>query len=349
MANSKNGAITIYDIAKEAGVSPATVSRVLTNSANVRAEKKERILALINKYNFQPNELAKGLSDPKRKIIGIISADIQNPYYAAMFAACEAAADAAGYNVMLYNSRGKTEIEESQLEMLVRQRVDAIIQLGGRADDLVTSPEYAGKVNKIVKNIPIVVTGKLDGTASYRVSIDSARAIELLLEHLLSLGHERIAWIGGRLDVTSTYEKYQHFVEVLQKHQIELHPEFFYYGGYAYSDGYEGILKIAKLKNRPTAVIAVNDFAAAGVIRGAAECGIRVPEDMSVAGYDNTYIAEMMFPSLTTIDYNYAKYGETLIHTAIVAAEKTETVPFVQRIEPKLIVRESTAQRQKGL
>ena len=108
----ENKPITIYDIAKEAQVSPATVSRVLTNSAKVRPEKRDKVLALIAKYNFKPNAMAKGLADTKSKIIGIISADIRNPFYAELFVCCEQAAKEAGYTVMLSNCMSDTAQEE---------------------------------------------------------------------------------------------------------------------------------------------------------------------------------------------------------------------------------------------
>ena len=112
--NEGNKAITIYDIAREAGVSAATVSRVLTKSANVRPEKKEKVQALIEKYNFRPNALAKGLADTKSKVIGILSADVRNPYYAELFVSCEQAAREAGYSVLLFNTLGEIDLEDNR-------------------------------------------------------------------------------------------------------------------------------------------------------------------------------------------------------------------------------------------
>ena len=137
--NNENKTITIYDIAREAGVSPSTVSRVLTNSANVRSEKKEKVQALIEKYNFKPNALAKGLADTKTRTIGVLAADIRNPYYAALFVSIEKAARETEYTVLLCNSLGVTDTEKELLGKLQEQRVDAIIQLGGRVDDLVSN------------------------------------------------------------------------------------------------------------------------------------------------------------------------------------------------------------------
>lgn len=223
--NIENKTITIYDIAREAGVSPATVSRVLTNSANVRSEKKERIQALIEKYHFKPNVMARGLADTKTRTIGILAADIRNPYYAALFVACEKAAREAGYTAVLCNFLEDREAEKNLLVSLQEQKVDAIIQFGGRVDDLASKEEYVELVNQIMARTPVVVTGKLDGTRCHAVRIDSMQAMELLMDHLLSLGHRRIALVGGKQNVLATFEKYQRYKQILKENQIPYDPQ----------------------------------------------------------------------------------------------------------------------------
>lgn len=342
----ENKAITIYDIAKEAGVSPATVSRVLTNNANVRREKKEKIQYLIDKYNFKPNALARGLADTKSRVLGIIAADIRNPYYADMFLSCEKAAQAAGYTVLLCNSLGITEQEIRLLEMLKAQKVDAIIQLGGGVDDRISNADYVERVNQITNTIPMVITGKLDGTRCYQVEIDSMKAADLLMEYLIKLGHRRIALVGGNLEVTSTYEKYQQYKKVLQKYRIDLNKEYIVEGNYDYQSGYVGMSKLIRHENMPTAVIAINDFSAAGVVRCIMDHNYRIPEDISVVSYDNTFIAELQIPKLTSIDYDYETFGKQLVDTAISAIEEKE-VSVLQRIDPTLVIRESCKRVQQ--
>lgn len=342
----ENRNITIYDIAKEAGVSPATVSRVLTNNANVRPEKKEKVLALIKKYNFKPNALARGLTDTGRKVIGIIAADVRNAYYANVFVACENAAKQAGYTVLLCNSLGEGAREIEQLEMLYEQRVGAVIQLGGRADDLISNVHYVEAVNQTVNSIPLIVTGKLDGTMCYQVQIDAMLAIDFLMEHLIGLGHEKIALVGGRLDVLSTFEKIQRYKQVLKNNQLVYREEFVCTGGYDFQTGYNRMNELFTCKDMPTAVIAINDYAAAGVMRSIMEHGYKIPDAISVVSYDNTEIAELLTPMLTSVDYRYDEFGRKLIETAI-AASSGEIVPRLQMHSPKLVVRESTAVASK--
>lgn len=344
MDNRKSGeskVITIYDIAREAGVSVATVSRVLTNNANVRPEKKEKVQQLINKYNFRPNAMARGLSDTRSKVIGIIAADVRNVYYANIFVACEDAAKKAGYAVLLCNSLGEIEREKQQLEMLYAQRVDAIIQLGGRADDLTSDAEYVERVNLMINSIPLVVTGKLDGTMCYQVQIDAMKAIDLAMEHLIDLGHKRIALVGGRMDVLSTFEKLQRYKQILKNYQLDYNDQYIRTGGYDYKTGYKQMNELFHCSQMPTAVIAINDYAAAGVVRSITEHDCRVPDDFSVVSYDNTEVAQLLTPRMTSVDYRYKEFADRLVETALAAIEG-KNIPRIQLQTPELVVREST-------
>lgn len=340
---SESKAITIYDIAKEAGVSPATVSRVLTNSARVGTEKREKVEALIAKYHFKPNVLAKGLADTRTKTIGVLAADVRNPYYAALFVACEQAARDVGYTVVLYNSLGIFENEIELLGKLREVKVDAIIQLGGRVDDLVSNIEYVERINDIMSTIPVIVTGKLDGTRCHVVRIDSMKAMELLMNHLLDLGHDKIALLGGRQDVLATFEKSQMYKQILRENKIPYDPGLVLDdgGSYDFETGYRQMNELLSRRTDMTAVIAVNDFTAMGIMKSLNEHGIRIPQDISVASYDNTYLCEMTMPKLTSIDYNYEEYGRKLIDTSVAMIEgrKKDTLRMVT---PGLVVREST-------
>lgn len=346
MENTENKVITIYDIAKEAGVSPSTVSRVLTNNANVRSDKKEKIQAIIDKYNFKPNALARGLSDTKTKIIGIVTADVRNPFYASVFVAVEEVARKAGYTVLLGNSLGDFQREVEEVTTLKQQQVDAIIQFGGSVDALITNDEYAKFIKPIAATTPLIVSGKLDGVNCYQVRIDAHEASALLTEHLIQLGHKRIALVGGRMDVTSTHEKYDTYRHLIKQHGIEYKAEYIINGGYDHETGYNGMKKLLGLKEIPTAVIAINDFCATGILRALSEVGLNAPTDISVVSYDNTYMAEFSNPKLTSIDYDYETFGKKLIDTAIKTINKEE-MPTLQTITPHLVVRESSGRAKQ--
>ncbi|MCR5032253.1 MAG: LacI family transcriptional regulator [Lachnospiraceae bacterium] len=347
MEPTPNQKVTIYTIAKEAGVSPATVSRVLTNSANVRPEKRERIEELIHKYNFMPSALARGLTDTRRMIIGIITADVRNSFYADVYTACENAASKAGYTMLLLNSFGDRDTEKRQIKKLLEQRVDAIIQLGGAADDVETDTGYAKQVKIAVKSLPFVVTGKVDGADCNIVRVDAERALELLVEHLVYNGNKRIALVGGRIDVVSTKAKYEHFLKIADKYHLDTNPVYLEnWGGYRVDKGLRSMDALFDKCHKqgipyPDAVIAVNDLTAVGVIKSIERHGLRIPEDIAVVGYDNIDIDEIIEPNITTIDYNYAVFGEMLVSTAIAGIEGT-SVEKQRNIEPNIVIRESS-------
>lgn len=340
--------ITIYEIAKEAGVSPATVSRVLTGNANVKQEKKEKVLELIKKYNFKPSAVARGLSDTKSRIIGIIVADVRNTYYADMYVACENAANKEGYSVMLMNSFGRVDMEIRQLEKLVQWQADAIIHMGGAVDSLTTDPSFAKEVKRLLGSKPLVVTGKLDNTDCYQVRIDAAAAMDMLVQHLVSNGNRRIALVGGRLNVESTYIKYNEFKKLAAELGLEsgsLYTDNF--GGYGIDEGTASMNElIEKFKKEgvalPEALICINDSTAAGVIKSLRKHGIRIPEDISVVSYDNTDLCEVVEPSLTSVAYDYEKYGKTLVRTAIDVADGLEAKRQILVKPSGLIVRKSS-------
>lgn len=213
--------VSIYHIAKEAGVSPATVSRVLTGNANVSTEKRIKVEALIKKYDFRPNAMARSLSSTKTKLMGFLIPDIRNPFYATLAVACERAANERGYSLMLSNYLNDMELQEQNLQKMIEMRVDALIMIGGKVDEMVSDEEYVEKINQITDTIPVVITGKLDGSDCYQVNIDQKKAMETAVDHLISLGHEKIALIGGRRDVNSTYTKRVTYRSCLRKHGIE--------------------------------------------------------------------------------------------------------------------------------
>lgn len=336
--------ITIYDIAKEAGVSTATVSRVLTNNARVSQEKRERIEELIEKYEFKPNAMARGLSETKSKIIGIIAADIRNPFYATLFVECEREANNLGYTVLLCNSLGENELEDRHLQKLFGQRVDAIVQMGGRVDELVSDSNYVDHVNRIANTIPVVITGKLDGSVCYQVNINEGQAMEKIMEYLISLGHRKIALVGGRKDVKSTAGKRSRYKQLLSRYGIKYNENYIVEGeNYDNEAGYDCMNRLFEIEDLPSAIIAINDFTAVGIIRSITEHGLSIPEDISVASFDNTYISEVTIPKLTTVGYNYRMFGTEIIQTAVKAinGEETSQVVFV---DTELIIRDSCKQ-----
>ena len=313
--------VSIYSIAKKAGVSPATVSRILTGSARVSQEKKDRVLEVIKKYNFRPNALARSLRHVEKKLIGLLVSDIRNPFYSILTVECEAAAYQRGYLLMVCNSLGDNSTELYYLNKFYSQRVDAVIQIGGKVDELVSDPEYVEAVNRMAGRIPFLTTGCLEGADCYRISIDEEQGMGLLMEYLHENGHERILFAGGREGVSSTVVKRRKYREMLEQFGIPVREEYILNGdSYDVEDGERMMAAFLERGCQlPTAVIAINDFTAVGVTHVLRERGIRIPEDISVVSFDNTFMTETCVPQLTSVAYDYHAMGELLIETAVQA------------------------------
>ncbi|MDR3174494.1 MAG: LacI family transcriptional regulator [Treponema sp.] len=339
MASTPEQDVTIYDIAREAGVSPATVSRVLTNSARVSQAKRCAVERVIRAYDFKPNAVARGLSTSTR-ILGLMTADIRNPYYATLAVECEKAANDQGYTVLLCNAFNDKALEDAHLEKFYAQRVEAIIQIGCRVDDLSSDPEYAGHINRIARSIPFVITGKMDGADCYSLRIDDSEAMRIVIDHLVSLGHREIAFFGGEKRVKSTYDKWQQYIYLLGSHGLSFRDEYIQEGNYTEAGGYDCFKRLLDCPRIPTAAIAVNDYSAVGALRAAHERGLSIPRAMSLISFDNTYLSEVVFPKLSTVDYNYPEYGRELVSIAIRAARR-ETIPRLQFVKPRLVMRDS--------
>jgi LacI family transcriptional regulator len=334
--------ITIYDIAREARVSPATVSRVLSGSAKVRAEKKTVIQEIINKHGFKPNAIAQSLIAGQTRIIGMLVSDIRNPFYAAVSVECEKAALNNGYRVMLRNAFNDNAVEDESLDMFAELRVDAIIQIGCRVDELVSDLAYVEHVNKIARRIPFVTTGRLDGGNVYSYGVNSEECTDIVFDHLRDLGHTRIAILGGRLNVRSTYEKWTRYIYLHGKYGLPVRQGYVQKGGYSVTEGFECMKKILELDERPTAIIVINDFTTIGALAAIRDAGLSVPEDFSIVSHDNTFLAEMSNPRLTSVDYGYERLGRGLVDTAINLINGKE-LPRVTFSSPTLSVKASCA------
>lgn len=331
---------TVYDIAKEAGVSPATVSRVLTNNARVSEEKKRRVQEMIEKYDFEPNGFARGLSKQESKTIGMIVPDIRNPFYATLFINCEMEASRYGYNMILCNTINEISSEGGHLRNLSEKRVDAIIQVGGSVDETHPNQEYITLIEKISRKIPTVIAGELEGANVYRIIPEKSHGMIILLQYLTNLGHKEIALIGGRDSVIPTMHKRIALKEYMEQQGYEYHKEYIIDAEYTIDGGYEGMKKLLQTGKLPTAIIAINESAAIGIYRALKERNIRVPEEVSVVAYDDTFYSEILLPQLTCVSYNLNNYAEQIMDTILCLINKNET-DRVKYIQTDLVVRKS--------
>lgn len=341
--------VNIYDIAREAQVSPATVSRVIGGKVKVSEEKQKRVQEVIDKYHFQPNALAKGLSAEKTHIIGIMVSDIRNPYYSQLYVACEEAAAKRGYTLLLSDSLGSNARQSSLLAKLAGQSVDAIIQIGGSVDTWEMDSEYVNQLNRIAKRIPVVTSVRQPLLDCYSVSVDEIQTVEAVVGHLLGLGHRHIVFLGGNEEILASRVKKKRFMELLGEAGIEKKKKYCVQTkGFTMEEGYLATKKLLENKKLPTAIIAINDFIAMGIYKAISQAGLQIPKDISVASFDNTYICQLANPPLTSVDYHYEQFGETLIQTVVDAIEQTEQQQH-KVIPLELMVRKSCSKAKRKI
>jgi DNA-binding LacI/PurR family transcriptional regulator len=340
--------MTIYNIAEEAGVSPATVSRVLTGNAGVSGVKRAAVERVIKKYEFRPNAAAQSLHRGP-KILGIMAEDIRNPYSAALEVECEKAANKLGYTILLCNVFGDADVFKANLENLYAHRVGAIIQIMGILDNLVTNARYRDSLIRVAKTIPLISTGVCrnfpqKAKGFYSLRIDEAIGMRLVLDYLVSLGHRKIAYVGNHntWSENDTHERYREFIGYHTASGIRMEKEYLIDTSKVGDDNSNNILRLFRNKNRPSAVVTISDYRAVEVMAAAREAGLSIPRDFSLVSFDNTFIAEAVYPKLTSVEYNYQEFGRLLVENAITAAGGAK-LPKVRFIPPRLVVRDSCA------
>jgi LacI family transcriptional regulator len=328
--------LTIREIAHEAGVSIATVSRVLNQPETVASERREAVLAVVDRHHFVSHGPASSLASQKSRTIGLIIPTITNSIYASSTQAIQKVAQRAGYTVLLSVSEFDPSLEARLIRRLVERRVDGLILTGGNR---------SGQVYELLdKNqIPFIVTWKLtDGRDCPSVSFDNYHAGRLAIDHLLKLGHRRIGLICGRTDVNDrARERRRAYEESIREHGIAVESELIYERDFEFVEGRAAMQRMLETQQRPTAVFCANDIQAIGALQQCLDSGLSVPGDISIIGFDDLPVAQYVRPMLTTIHVPAQRMGhlaaERLLDKIVFRRElSTEELPV------QLIIRQST-------
>ncbi len=313
----KRNKISIRDIAKECNVSVATVSRVLNNSEAVKEETRAHIQKVIDQYNYKPNELARGLYTQRTKTIGVLLPEITNHFFAKVFLEIEKAAIEYGQTVFLCNTLSDYKLEDFYAGKLAEKQVDGLLLLGGHANQTRTNAQYVKLLKKEVFPTPVVIiNGKLDNYDENcaSVSSDEYEAMFQAISYLTELGHRKIAFLGGRRGILSTDIKLKAIKAASKMYDFDLRKEWIKPSDYTFHGGVKAMNALLKEKERPTAIIAINDEVAAGVINVCSSKGFCVPKDFSVFGFDNSFISTTTLPPITTLSHPYRKLGSMAVH-----------------------------------
>lgn len=336
---------TLKDIARATGLSTTTVSLVLNGKPHrISKEKCRLIKETAKKMDYHPNRLAVGLIKHETKTVGLILPDITNVFFSEMAKGLEDVLQEHGYHLLLCNSNDRHERELSAIRMMNNQMVDGLI--------IVMSSETVGEKEKktfaALKSMkrPVVLIDCFNESGGFStISIDNFKASYIAVEYLVSLGHRRIACICGPLGLKTNDDRLRGYTAALADSGIPFEKALIYQGDFRYQSGYDAIPVL--LPKKPTAVLCLNDMMAYGAMNALTNQGIRVPEDVSVMGFDDIFFSQITSVPLTVIRqpaYDMGKKaGHVLLSALSVHAESQQIV-----FEPTIRVRKSTKAINNG-
>jgi LacI family transcriptional regulator len=335
--------LTISDIAKLANVSKSAVSIALNNKSGVSDKTRERILEIVKKYNYNPNQIAQSLVVKKTKSIGLIITEIDNPFFAKVMKGVYDACSELGYTVLIGSSELSPQKEKDIIENFKSKRIDGFIisPLRGKGVD------YQYLSNLLKENFPFVMLRNIANYAINLVDIDNLKAAYEAVSYLIKCGHTEIVYLAGPQHSGHSMERLNGYKQALMDNGIRVRNDFIVESGSDLAAGYKAGKKIiSSLNQLPSAVFCYNDLVAIGFINALSELKIEVPEKISVMGFDNIDFSQYIKNPLTTINMPAYEIGKTA--TNLLIEQISYSTQFLNQrivIEAKLIERESCCQK----
>lgn len=286
---------TIRDVAREADVSIATVSRVLNDSGPVKPATRERVLAAAARLRYSPSSAARSLITRQTKTLGVLLPDLYGEFFSELIRGIDRVAREAGYHILVSTSHNQRPEVEAALQAM-RGRVDGLIVMAPDRD----VDELAAL---LAKPLPTVLLNQrtVDGGPVNRINIDNEGGARALVEHLVEAGHRRIALIGGPAANLDAEARRRGYRAALEAAGLPVVPELEFHGDFTEAGGHEAAQALLRLEERPTAVFAANDAMAIGALHAFVEAGLTIPADISLAGFDDIPMARYLRPSLTSV------------------------------------------------
>lgn len=328
---TKKRAVTIQDVAKAAGVSVSTVSRVLNGKTDVAGETQERILKIINKLGFTSNLAARSMRSLKKNLIGLVVPDI-HPYSVEIMKGVNKAIAESNYDLLVYTTgdalkHGATLHEQHYISLLSNSITDGVIIVASATAEFTAEAPIVA----VDPHVPNPKYPSVQGM-NYHGALDA-------MEYLFKLGHQRIGFMSGREGNVSGDRRFQGYKNALKNAGIEFDSSLVVLGDFVQKTAYKNALKLLQIEDRPTAIFAANDQSAIGVYQAAEELGLNIPADLSVIGFDN--ISEAKYLGLTSVDQFLADMGYIAVQMLIKLIEGEPLEFDVHKMQTKLVVRAS--------
>jgi DNA-binding LacI/PurR family transcriptional regulator len=335
----QNGRVTIRDVAARAGVSTATVSRVVAGIGNPSPETSTAVLSAVAALHYRPSSVARSLRMRRTRTVGLIVTDIQNPFYPELVQAVDLAAHARGYSILLGSAAIDENQERRSLDLMVERHVDGIIIAASHVSD-------AGRVWLTTSPVPaVVVNAEHADLVANLVTSDNVAGARLAAEHLLRLGHRRIAYIRGAESDTADALRLAGFRDACRAAGLSISEAPEIRGDGRFEGGERAAITLLSNGHHVTGIVCFNDLTAIGALRALRSVGLRAPADVSVIGVDDIAAASWVAPALTTIAQQKAEMGRVAIERLIAIVDHPElaAAPETIRLPMVLQVRESTA------
>ncbi len=339
----KKGRVTITDIARELNISPSTVSRALNDNPAIKKETKERVRTLAEKLGYQPNFLALSLLQKKSYTIGVIVPEITSHFFSAIITGIQDVIGSSEYNIMICLSNESYEEEQVIIKKLLKIQVDGVL----------VSPASATKkfdhFRTLQKNgIPVVIFDRdCPGFEADKVLVDDYAGAFQAVEYLIKSGCTNIAHLGGPLNLSTTKHRLQGYLDALENAKIPIRKEYIaHVTGFSHDDGLKPAKKLLKLPNSPDAIFAMNDNIAISAMHMARKMSLKIPEDISIVGFDDEPHSSYFRPSLSTVWQPVYSLGmlsaRIVLHRLM---DENSEKGFRQEIfKPELVIRESSRQ-----
>lgn len=324
----------IKEVAREAGVSVATVSRVFNDKGPVREETRLRIQEVALRLGYSPNATARSLITKKTGTLGVLLPDLYGEFFSEVIRGLDLAARRSGYHILVSSSHSDRSEVEAVLRAL-RGRVDGLIVMSPEADARALETNLPGSLPLVLLNC------RVEGTAFDSINIDNYRGAVAMVRHLAGLGHRRIAHVHGAPGNNDAWERLTGYREAMQSvtgDGAEGFEDLEIAGDFSEESGNRAGREILRMQPRPTAVFAANDAMAIGLLYAFQEAGVRVPEDIAVAGYDDIPIARFLTPSLTTVRVSIAELGARAIERLLLAMAHGEARDRRHEVLPTTLV-----------
>jgi LacI family transcriptional regulator len=335
-------AVTIKDVAKLANVSISTVSRVINGSKPVSPEIAQRVNEVISETGYIPNPVARSLVMKKSRLIGAIVPDIATFYIGEILNAMEEIAKTYEYDILLFNSYGDVEREVEMIEKMVSKQVEGIVLMSHFPD------ERHYKILQDHRMPSVIINRKTENEDTLSVVIDHRAATKKAIEHLLDLGHQDIALIRcDDSEETFGNDQFLGYKEALEEKGIRYNPELVLAGDFKAETAYKEVTQLLENGQVPTGIVATTDDMAIGVINAIIDCGYKVPEDISVVAFQNTRIASLFRPKLTTIAQPVYDMGAIALRLLIKKIQGTDTPKEAVVVDYDFIQRNSSQRREE--